>query len=146
MVVASASSGSPRHRIEAASARCGRAPFALSCANLLRGGPVEEDLVVVLGGAAAGRVLHDPAGRQQYWLRVWATRGLLWAWHPSALPALLGACADGEWRVREMAAKVVARHLVGGAFDAGTPRRDDPVPRGRVAASRAVAVLTAGGL
>lgn len=45
--------------------------------------------------------------------------------------------------VREMAAKVVARHRVGGALDAVAPLRDDPIPRVRAAAHRAVVLLTA---
>lgn len=41
-----------------------------------------------------------------------------------------------------MAAKVVARHRVGEAFDAVTRRRRDPVARVRAAAERAVMRLT----
>jgi hypothetical protein len=42
-----------------------------------------------------------------------------------------------------MAAKVVAKHQVGAAFDAVTGLRDDPVPRVRAAAERATVMLTA---
>ena len=42
-----------------------------------------------------------------------------------------------------MAAKVVAAHRVGQALDAVAAIRDDPVPRVRVAAERAVVLLTA---
>jgi hypothetical protein len=52
---------------------------------------------------------------------------------------------DTEWRVREMAAKVVARHLVGDALPTVTVLRDDPTPRVRAAAHRAVLALTAAG-
>jgi hypothetical protein len=48
-------------------------------------------------------------------------------------------------RVREMAAKVVARNLVGDALDDVAPLREDPVRRVRVAATRAVATLAARG-
>jgi hypothetical protein len=42
-----------------------------------------------------------------------------------------------------MAAKVVARHRLGGALDAVARLRDDPVARVRAAAERAVVTLTA---
>lgn len=76
---------------------------------------------------------------------MWGARGLLWAWDNSALAALRAALRDPAWRVREMAAKVVARNLVGDALDDVAPLRDDPVRRVRVAATRAVATLTARG-
>ena len=57
--------------------------------------------------------------------------------------AVTEALADEHWRVREMAAKVVAKHRVGAAFDAVTGLRHDPVPRVRAAAERATVVLTA---
>mgnify|MGYP006137620203 CR=1 FL=1 len=50
-----------------------------------------------------------PSG-PHYWLRVWATRGLLWAWDDIALETVGAALDDDAWRVREMAVKVVARH------------------------------------
>ncbi len=58
--------------------------------------------------------------------------------------ALVRATGDEAWRVREMAARVIARHRFD-ALDAVVGLRDDPVPRVRVAANRAVAVLTAAG-
>ncbi len=50
---------------------------------------------------------------------------------------------DGHWRVREMAAKVIARHKIGAALSAVAELRDDPVPRVRSAAERAFVMLTA---
>jgi len=69
----------------------------------------------------------------------------LWAWDDSALDAVSVALSDQAWRVREMAAKVVARHLLGDALPAVAELRDDPVPRVRAAANRAVARLTQAG-
>ena len=60
-----------------------------------------------------------------------------------ATDAIIGALGDHAWRVREMAAKVVAAHRVGRALDAVAALRDDPVPRVRAAAERAVVLLTA---
>jgi hypothetical protein len=53
--------------------------------------------------------------------------------------------ADEAWRVREMAAKVVARHLVDPALPSVLELNEDPVARVRVAAHRAVVRLTSNG-
>ena len=66
----------------------------------------------------------------------------MWEWDECATPALTVALVDPEWRVREMAAMVVARHLVGDALPAVSALRDDPVTRVRTAANRAVVRLT----
>jgi len=44
-----------------------------------------------------------------------------------------------------MAAKVVARHLLGDALPAVAEQRDDPVPRVRAAANRALTLLSRAG-
>jgi hypothetical protein len=84
-------------------------------------------------------------GRDGYWPRVWAARGLLHAWADDATDAIIAASADDAWRVREMAAKVIARHRVGDALPAVAALRHDPVPRVRSAAERAVMILAAAG-
>ena len=114
------------------------------CLALLRGGQCDAALVRALAGPGADRYLDGPP-EGAYWLRVWGARGLLWAWLDTAeeRSVLVDALADEAWRVREMAAKVVARHLVGAAFDAVAALRDDPVPRVRAAAERALLRLTA---
>jgi HEAT repeat protein len=116
------------------------------CARLLSGQEADEALVRALGGAAAGLVLAGREGGQNgYWPRVWAARGLLHAWDDAATPAIVLATADEHWRVREMAAKVIARHRVAGAFDEVMALRGDPVPRVRAAAERAAVLLSAAG-
>jgi len=90
-------------------------------------------------------VVTGEVGGPDYWLRVWAARGLLWAWDDAALPALLKALNDDAWRVREMAAKVVNRHRLGDALPVVVDLRQDPVRRVRAAADRAVVSLTATG-
>ena len=84
-------------------------------------------------------------GIHGYWPRVWAARGLLYAWDESAASAVIQATADPHWRVREMALKVINRRLVGDALDAAAELRNDPVPRVRQAAERAVVALTSAG-
>jgi HEAT repeat protein len=103
----------------------------------------DAGLVTALGGPGARTVLDGgPGSASWYWIRVWAARGLLWAWDDAALPVIVAALADDAWRVREMAAKVVARHLLGDALPGVARLRNDPVPRVRAAASRAVITLT----
>jgi len=116
------------------------------CVDLIMGRDTDVRLVMALAGPAARTVLDGESRADlSYWLRVWGTRGLLWEWDDSAAPALAAALADPSWRVREMAAKVVARHLVGDALPAVSALRDDPVPRVRAAATRAVVRLTQAG-
>lgn len=136
----------PRLSIEAVCTRRGRQAVVAGCVALVLGDDSDADLIVALGGGHARSVLDGgPRPDQVYWFRVWAMRGLLWAWDDSALGAVLAGLADPAWRVREMSAKVIARHGLGDAFGAVAELRDDPVPRVRAAATRAVAVLTAAG-
>jgi hypothetical protein len=135
----------PRQSIEAECARRGRAAVVAGCVGLVEGHDVDPSLLVALGGPGADKFLDGRPHDDTYWLRVWGARGLLWAWDDSALEAVRRALRDEAWRVREMAAKVVARNLVGDLLPEVAALRDDPVPRVRAAASRAVTVLTAGG-
>jgi hypothetical protein len=125
-------------------ARRGQGAVVGGCAALLTGGTADVPLITVLGGPGAPWALADPDAHG-HWFRVWAARGLLWAYEDAAGPAVVAGLRDEQWRVREMCAKVVARHLVGDAFAAVLPLRADPVPRVRAAADRAVARLTAAG-
>ena len=134
----------PRLSIEAEAGRRGKPALVAGCIALLNREPVDDALVMALG-VQAGMSVLDSGPQSQYWLRVWAARGLLWVWDPVALPAIVAALEDEHWRVREMAAKVVARHLLGEAFEAVSGMSDDPVPRVVEAAARAVRVLIASG-
>ena len=136
----------PQQSIEAECARRGRGAVVAGCMAILDGGNFDDALVLALGGPAAEQVLDGrEGGRDGYWPRVWAARGLLYAWSDDAAPAVIAALADDSWRVREMAARVVARHQVGDALSAVAALRDDPVQRVRAAAERAVRSLTAVG-
>jgi hypothetical protein len=144
----------PRQRIAAECASGGRAGLISGCVAMLAGRPddVDDRLITVLGGDAAAHVLDGgEGGRSGYWPRVWAARGLLHAWDERAdqaaetepaTGAIIGALGDHAWRVREMAAKVVAAHRVDQALDVVAALRDDPIPRVRTAAERAVVLLT----
>ena len=133
----------PRQSIEAECARRGKAGVVAGCIDLLAGRETDPDLIIALGGPGAPRVVSGE--NKQYWLRVWAARGLLWAWDDEAAASVTAALGDDHWRVREMACKVIARHQVGDALGAVAELRDDPVPRVRNAASRAVMLLTEAG-
>jgi HEAT repeat protein len=99
---------------------------------------VDGHIVYALGGPPARWAVDGGASGPDYWLRVWALRGLLWIWDDAATPAVVAALADEAWRVREAAAKVAARHTVEDALDALLTLRDDPVQRVRTTASRAI--------
>ena len=135
----------PRQSVAAECDRRGKAAVVTGCIDLLQSCQDTDDaLLVALAGPAAQAVLDGSAGgRQGYWPRVWAARGLLHAWDDRATTVIIQATADDVWRVREMAAKVIARHLVADALPAVSGLRTDPVQRVRAAAGRAVVLLTA---
>jgi HEAT repeat protein len=132
----------PRESIELERGRRGTVEVVACCVRLLGRRDADDALVFAIGGPGARSVLD---GGQQYWLRVWAARALLYARDEMARAAVLDALADEAWRVREMAAKVVARRLLGEALAAVAELRQDPVSRVRLAAERATAILTAAG-
>ncbi len=111
------------------------------CLALLDGS-TDPELTRSLVGRGAAKYFDGQQHDDTYWFRVWALRGLLWSWDDRATGQVVRALDDEAWRVREMAAKVVARHLVGEATTSVAARRDDPVPRVRRAAERALVRLT----
>jgi len=136
----------PRQSVARECARRGEAEVVAGCITLLAGGDTDRQFVFALGGPAAGAVLGPhPRRDQRYFLRVWGARALLYAWDERAAEPVRAALADDHWRVREMAAKVVARRRLGDALPDVAALRDDPVPRVRAAAARATAILTAAG-
>jgi hypothetical protein len=129
---------SPRLRIESECRRVGADAFILRCNAMLAGQEESPEFILVLGGRGAQQLLGaESRGSQEYWLRVWAARGLLWAGVGDDTTALQGALHDEHWRVREMACKVVARHRVGDLLDDVAVLRADGTARVRAAAARA---------
>jgi HEAT repeat protein len=136
----------PKQSVERECARRGEPEVVAACVVLLGGGDVDRPFVFAIGGPAAEAVLGPhPRRDQRYFLRVWAARALLYAWDDTVRDAVIGALADEAWRVREMAAKVVAKRKLGDALPVVAGLREDPVPRVRAAAARATVVLTAAG-
>lgn len=135
----------PRQSIAAECQRRGKPALVSGCIGLLQGRPdVDDALLLALAGPHAEAVLSGRAGgKAGHWPRVWAARGLLHAWDNRATAAIIQATSDDAWRVREMAAKVIARHRIGDAFTAAAELCNDQVPRVRAAAERAIVILTA---
>jgi hypothetical protein len=135
----------PRRSVEVVVARLGHDAFVRSCIDILERREVDGQLVHALGGPPARWAVDGGAAGPDYWLRVWALRGLLWHWGDAATHCVVSALGDEAWRVREMAAKVAARHRVDEALEALLALRDDRVGRVRAAAARAVQRITASG-
>lgn len=132
----------PRKRIASECKRRGTSALVTGCVSLLSGQPVDDELIVALGGEHGSSVRDGyNGGRSGYWPRVWAARALLYVWDVEATSAVIAATTDEAWRVREMAAKVVAHQHIGDGLQAVAKLRTDPVPRVRDAGERAVRVL-----
>jgi HEAT repeat protein len=132
----------PRGRIEAECGRRGKKEVVAACIALLAGRHADPHLIVALGGPPASWAVTGGASGPDYWLRVWAARGLLWAWEDRAEPAILRALNDDAWRVREAAIRVVARHRVTQALPRLAALAGDENRRVRSAAARAAARLS----
>jgi HEAT repeat protein len=136
----------PRQSIEAACEARGAEAVISDCVRLIHGGDADAATVVALAGPGQERFLDKPE-KERYWLRVWGVRGLLWALDeegaadPRIAVAVMNALGDGHWRVREMAAKLAARHRIESAQPALAALLTDENERVRAAAARAVRIL-----
>jgi hypothetical protein len=111
------------------------------CTDLLDGagsGAVPSEAGLVLGGRHARLLLADPDADHAWWWRVWGLRGLLYVWDDSARPSVRRALEDDAWRVREGALRVIARRRIDDDLQRVADLREDPVPRVRSAAERAL--------
>jgi hypothetical protein len=131
--------------IEELAQRLGRARFTEVCVSLLLGASRDDHLdhLPHLTGHdwSEGQPVRDRTVWKDHWLRTWGARGLLHVWDDAATPAVVAGLDDDEWRPAEMCLKVVARHEVAGAGDAAAGLVDHELPRVRVAALRALAVV-----
>jgi hypothetical protein len=144
--VASIWGTTPRHSIEAAAETVGDAAIVDDCLAILAGRRVDDEFLYVIAGPGARTVLSGrEGGPLGYWPRTWALRALLYVWDDRATGAVVAATEDEAWRVREMAAKVVAKHRLDDGLEAMLSLRADPVERVRAAAARARQRLTEGG-
>ncbi|MDP9164606.1 MAG: HEAT repeat domain-containing protein [Actinomycetota bacterium] len=128
----------PRQSVTSECERVGVAAVVSQCLGLLQRGDVDDAFLFVVGGPAAQPVLDGrEGGPDGYWPRVWALRALLYAWDGTAEPAVLEATADVSWRVREAAARVIARYQLDNGLESLAQLQHDPVPRVRTAAMKA---------
>ncbi len=111
------------------------------CRALVRGHEVDASFVLAVGGPPAHTFLDGQPHRDDYWLRVWGLRGLLWVWADEAVAEIRLALTDPEWRVREMALKVVARHRLDELFEEVLELKRDTTARVHLQAVRCEAVL-----
>jgi hypothetical protein len=132
----------PRESVEEECRKKGTKNVVARCVEILSGGEADEETLHALAGPASIQVLEGgEGGLTGYWPRVWAMRGLIYAWNDSATPVVISGASDESWRVREMSARVVARHQVSDAVEEMVVLRDDEVPRVREAAERALTRL-----
>ena len=80
----------PRESVEQECVCRGQHQVVAGCIKLLTGGEVDAELILALGGPPARWLVTGEPSGPSYWLRVWALRGLLWAWEDVALPSVLG--------------------------------------------------------
>jgi len=132
----------PRQRVVAECDRRGQRAVVDGCISLLASHRAEPELIFALGGSPARWAVEGGEPGPDYWLRVWAARGLLWVWDDAALPSILQALRDDAWRVREMSLRVVTRHSLDDALPLVTDLRDDANARVRKQAERATIRLT----
>lgn len=131
----------PEESVRHEADRRGAASVVAGCVDLLRRRDVDPELIYALGGAPARWAVTGDESGPDYWLRVWAARGLLWLWDDTAADAAMDALTDEHWRVREMAIRVCARHRLDYAMPQIVACQDDDHARVRTAAARALARL-----
>lgn len=137
----------PGDRARAAADALGDEALTRWCSDLLArrarwGDQALPDPAWVAGRAATSWGAPDHLDEStDYWVRVWATRTLLYVWDEAAAPDLVAGLADPAWRVREMCAKVCVRWEVAPAADPAAGLVDDDVPRVRAAALRVLGAL-----
>jgi len=124
--------------VEELADRLGQERVVGACIDMLRGRAVDGQIVYALGGPPARWAVDGGEPGPDYWLRVWALRGLQWVWTDKARSAVVAALTDDAWRVREMAVKVSARRRIEEAQPSLLDLRQDSVDRVRAAAMKAL--------
>lgn len=131
--------------IPALAERIGRPRFIGVCTDLMAGAD-RNDYVEELRGLTGhawkpGDSIFDPQRWADYWVRTWGARGLLHVWDDAATPAIVSGLNDLHWRPVEMCLKVTARHEVAGAGDRVATLLGHGLPRVRMQALRALAIV-----
>lgn len=106
--------------------------------SLMAGNNEGENFLLYVGGEHAQGILDGAPAL--YWPELWGTRTLLYVWDDSAISPVLNALQNPAWRVREMAARVVAARGIPAADELLELLRDD-TPRVRIAGAKALGVV-----
>lgn len=125
-------------RIEAYAETHGEAQIVSRALSLMARNNEGESFLVLLGGEHARAILDGAPAL--YWPELWGTRALMYVWDDSAIPAVIHALGNSAWRVREMAARVVATRGLA-AIPELSALISDKTPRVRIAAARALAAV-----
>lgn len=88
-----------------------------------------------------GSPRRDPAVWDDYWVRTWGARGLLYVWDETASGPVVAGLSAEHWRPAEMCLKVATRREVGGAGDGAATLSTHALPRVRRQAGRALGRL-----
>ena len=79
----------PRESVKRECALRGEDAVIAGCVELLSGRDADAALICALGGPPARWVITGGTGGPDYWLRVWAARGLLHVYDDSAASAVV---------------------------------------------------------
>lgn len=123
----------PQQRIAVAVKKYGEEDVVDGAVSLMNGNNEGEIFLLYVGGEHAQGILDGAP--VLYWPELWGTRALLYVWNDSAISAVLGALSNPAWRVREMAARVVAARGIPAADELLDLLRDE-TPRVRIAGAK----------
>lgn len=125
-------------RLAAATTLWGEKEVTTRAVALVGGYNAGDEFLLYVGGRHAQGILDGAP--VLYWPELWGTRALLYVWDDSATEAVGAALVNQAWRVREMAARVVAvRNLDFAAVLVGL--LTDEVARVRAASARALGAV-----
>ncbi|UNK69849.1 HEAT repeat domain-containing protein [Microbacterium sp. H1-D42] len=125
-------------RIESAVELDGESEVVTRALSLMAGNNEGDSFLILVGGEHAQGILDGAP--PLYWPELWGTRTLLYAWDESAAPAVIRALGNPAWRVREMAARVIAARDLPAVAELTALITDD-TPRVRIAAARALGAV-----
>lgn len=125
-------------RIAAAVEQQGESVVVTRALSLMEGNNEGESFLLLVGGEHAQGILDGAP--PLYWPELWGIRALLYVWDDSAASAVVGALSNPAWRVREMAARVIAARDLPARSELTTVVADE-TPRVRIAAARALGAV-----
>lgn len=125
-------------RMEVAVKLYGEAEVITRVLSLIDGNNEGEDFLLFVGGEHAQGILDGAP--VLYWPELWGMRALLHVWDASATGAVVNGLHNPAWRVREMAARVIAERQLPATLELLELLGDD-TPRVRIGVARAIAAV-----